>query len=130
MCAIDGAEYNDVHRITHVRARKTHVCEECTRSIAPGEVHQRLDALYEGRWILARTCAHCEAAGVFLDVLCGGYLVGGMGEELADHWDEYGTLGLGRIMVARRQHWRGVTPEQVRAWATESVERIKRSVAA
>jgi hypothetical protein len=130
MCAIDGCESNDFTDVSHPRARKAHRCCECRRTIQPGETHLLVKALYDGYWSSDRTCAHCEAAGSWLDAMCGGWLTHGLDEELADHWDEYGTLGLGRIMVARRQHWRGVTPEQVRAWATESVERIKRSVAA
>jgi hypothetical protein len=50
---------------------------------------------------------------------------------LGDHWAEgYRNVALGRLIILHQRDWQGVTPEQVAAWADESVDRITQKVAA
>lgn len=84
MCAIDGADLADFCHGEWRRAAKIHRCEECQRAIRRGERHHYLSTLFDGRWSSWRTCEHCEAAGHWMAVVCGGYLTGGLAEELVE----------------------------------------------
>jgi len=106
MCAIDDADPADVWSETTRRAAKPHTCEECSRCIQIGEQHLYVSCLYDGHWSTFRTCAHCAAAGVWMRTVCGGYLTGGLLEELQEHWDEgYRSVGFGRLIIGARHRW-------------------------
>lgn len=106
MCAIDDAEPAAVWNETTRRAAKAHTCEECSRCIHIGEHHQYVSCLHDGRWSNFRTCAHCDAAAVWMRKVCGGYLTGGLLEELVEHWHEgYRSIGFGRLIVGMRHRW-------------------------
>jgi hypothetical protein len=129
MCAVDDADPCDVWHAVYPTARKRHVCEECQRSIQTGETYRRVKMLYEGYWSESITCAHCEAAGAWMGEVCGGYLGGGLDEELREHWSEgYASILLGRLILGMRERWHhGADPvpdvERVRAVARWSMAR-------
>lgn len=121
MCSIDDAEYSTLWTNVSYRARKPHRCDECNRTIHPGETYEKWRSLYEGLWSYGKVCAHCKAAGRWLDGWCGGWLRHGLTEELGDHWAEgYHSIQLGRILVGIGRRWRdGADPIPVldrRAW--------------
>ena len=75
------AEYVDMFRETHPKGRKRYVCCECRGAITPGEIHQKIDALFEGKFYTYRTCTDCEndrnriEKGLHVDDMSGwGYL--------------------------------------------------------
>lgn len=59
MCGID-AEAPSCMWETHPRARKEHRCCECHSVIGPGEKHQLIKGVWDGRFATYRTCAICE----------------------------------------------------------------------
>jgi hypothetical protein len=42
------------------RARKPHQCEECQRTIEPGETYDRYAGTYEDQFFTFVSCAHCD----------------------------------------------------------------------
>lgn len=106
MCAIDSGDYSDIWRAETRTARKPHWCEECARRIQPGETYRYITELYDGRWATFKQCRHCVALGAWMDVLCGGYPIAGLHEELIEHWREgYASLSVGRWIVAMQKRW-------------------------
>lgn len=107
MCAVDFADPADLWNHETRTARKPHPCSDCARTIEPGERYMHHTWLYDGRWDRAKQCRHCVALGDWMEVLCGGYLVGGLMEELTEHWDEgYRSFAVGRWMIHMRRRWR------------------------
>ncbi len=107
MCAVDDCEPWDVFRKEKRTARKQHRCHECYRLITPGESYTYLTGLIDGHWHTNRCCEHCEAAGVWLEVVCGGFPIGMLREELTEHWEEgFRSIAFGRLIVGQRRGWR------------------------
>lgn len=108
MCAIDDSERYEVYCETTRRARKSHKCHECNRVIAKGETYRRTAGLYDGAWTINCVCRHCTVAATWLQMNCGGYLDGGIAEDIAEHRIDYPRLAfpLGRFVVGMRRHWR------------------------
>ena len=74
-----------VYRSAIRKARKPHVCCECGGTIAVGERHEYVTANWEGTWCDFRTCPDCVVIRCNLarrEGSCGGWLHGGMLEEL------------------------------------------------
>lgn len=106
MCAIEDADPVDVWHQETRRAAKPHTCYECARTIPRGEESEYVSALYDGRWHSWRTCQHCTAASAWMNVVCGGWLAGGLLEELVEHWHEgYRSIGMGRLIVGMQRRW-------------------------
>jgi len=99
-------------------ARKTHVCEECFRTIHPGETYHRTAGSWEGDFFTNRACAHCNVFRKHIDAADSNYnegYFGGAGEWVANGYfgasDLPGTsveqrLGLYRMARHFRDHWR------------------------
>lgn len=88
------------------KARKTHVCEECGRNIEPGETYHYYAGRWDGDFCNGKRCSHCEAVTHWLHAVCGGYMIGDLRGELAEHyWEGYG-IWLGRAVVGMRRRWR------------------------
>lgn len=87
MCMIVDEDYWAVYDATDRRARKQHVCGECGRRIAPGEVYNAAGGLdsYGSGWHHHKTCAHCDTAARWLHVVCGGWCFGARREDLGEH---------------------------------------------
>jgi hypothetical protein len=116
MCRVQYCDPWEVYSSKIRKARKEHECYECSRTICPGETYRYAAGLTEGRWDVFKLCAHCEAAGQWLQVVCHGYLYGGIGEELREHWEEeplFRSVGLARLIIGRERAW------QRTKWAAE-----------
>lgn len=111
MCRASEADPWRVYRWTRRAARKSHICYDCGRTIAAGERYHWATGLHDDNprgWEVFKLCAHCDAASEWLMVMCNGYLYGGIGEELREHWDEeYSTRspGLGRLVLGHERRW-------------------------
>lgn len=108
MCMVDDCEPCDFVTQTRPKARKAHKCHECRREISIGETYRRVAAKFDGIVDTTKTCAHCEAAGIWLEKRCGGYPIGMMREDLLAHWHEEGVheMGLGRLIVSVKRGWK------------------------
>lgn len=106
MCAIEDCEPWTVHREETRTARKPWTCGECDRTIPTGERYQFLTGLADHQWHEHRWCAHCAAAGLWLQEVCGGYPIGMLREELVEHWDEgFRSIGFARLLIGQRHGW-------------------------
>ena len=109
MCMIDDAdEHFQFYRESPKVARKDHQCYECQRVIHCGERYYYATAKSASSSIdQYHTCAHCHVAQEWLMAECGGFLSGGVGEDIHDHWLEGGHgFGLARLDVGISRKWR------------------------
>lgn len=106
MCDADFAPSWEVCTVSHPTAAVRHRCSECRRSIWPGEIYQLTKGKCDGRWDVFKTCRHCRAAVVWLEVVCGGSVYSSVFEELVEHWhDGYRSIAFGRIIVGMKNQW-------------------------
>lgn len=108
MCMIDGAETGDFETHSYPKARKPHRCGECGRTIDRGETYRRDFCTYEGSGAAYKTCRHCEVGQRWLELNCGGWLFGGVGEDVREHAAEYPSIAPGLLRVANgiRRGWK------------------------
>lgn len=106
MCAVDGAEPFKVSESAKRIARRDHTCDECERIIRAGESYSYVRGLDDYGWASYHTCRHCAAAGAWLDVMCGGYPLGGLLEEIEEYERGYGSPVLGDLLNSTRARWR------------------------
>jgi hypothetical protein len=91
---------------TYPRAVKEHVCEQCGRTIEPGESYRRQGYVWDGRMRQTKCCAQCERLSEVL------YRAGFEGDE--GGWPylpeidqgEAAHCGYGNEMRLFRFHWR------------------------
>lgn len=123
MCAIDNCEPWRVYRSEHRTARKPWSCCDCARRIPPGERYNFLTGMTDDGppWQTFRWCVHCAAVGEWLNVVCCGYPLGALRDELREHWDEgYRSVAFGRLIVAQCHGWHdGRAPVPDRAEVAE-----------
>lgn len=107
MCMIDLADPCDHYESETRTARVQHKCIECGRLISAGEKYLHSRFLQEGLWSTSKACSHCTWAAQWLVRECRGYLVGGVSEDLCDHWYEsnYRSVDLARRIVGIRRRW-------------------------
>lgn len=106
MCAIEDCESWEVVTVESRRARREHVCTECRRIIRAGETYRYVGGLTYGGWSSDKTCQHCEAMAGFMHVMCNGYPIGRLHEELVEHFrDGYASIPLGRLIACMRLKW-------------------------
>jgi hypothetical protein len=106
MCAIEDAEPWKVVRQQTRKARKPHKCRECRRFIQKGETYQFLAGLHDHGWEQWRWCAHCDAAAQWMNYVCSGYILGGLHEELCEHWqDGFRDIEFGRLISRQKHRW-------------------------
>ena len=123
MCMVDGGEPATLYRDKVVaRARKVHECAECGRTIELGEQYHTATMLYDGWWSTFASCVHCMAAEAWLKDQCGGFLHGGVLQDLQEHVDELpftepgSKVRLLRLIVGVQHGWRRITnPAQLMA---------------
>ena len=113
MCSIDDGEMPQFYNETNATARKPHKCCECDRVIPTGEKYLRIEGKWDGDFLTFKQCTHCVALYRWFQVVCGGSTLSGLAYDLVDHWDEYGELPLGRLLVLMRRKWDGATPSDV-----------------
>lgn len=76
-------EYAKVFERSYPRARKDHECYECRDTIKRGELHCRINMLFDGAWSSWRECSLCEE--IFAHFSCGR---GGVSGTLWDDLEE------------------------------------------
>ena len=110
MCMIDNGD-GMVTMIAETRpkARKQHKCAECRRQLDAGENYVRERLKFDGDLTNHRTCVHCEVVRKWLQDECGGFLFGGIRDDIEEHAAETSTYGLGvaRLAIGMRWKWRG-----------------------
>jgi hypothetical protein len=88
-------------------AKAAHRCAECGRVIEPGERYLRERYVWDGKFTVHKTCAHCEVARDWLAQECGGWLYGGVEEDIREHCFGYGYgMDLYRLAVGIAWKWR------------------------
>lgn len=108
MCMIDG----DDDRVTvlherHRTARKEHRCAECGRGIVVGEPYLVERFINDGEASTHKTCRHCEAVRGWLLSECGGWLYGGVAEDIGEHAQEgAGGLPVKLAAVGISRRWK------------------------
>lgn len=90
------------------KARKDRKCSECFRTIKVGETYEYMAGKWDGRLDTFSTCQHCLVAREWLVNECGGYVFGGVKEDLRQHWEE-------------RSHYR-------RRWGRDMLKRLAGAV--
>ncbi len=121
MCMADGCDPASVYRERVVLARKQHCCCECRRTIEPGEKYQYAFGIWDGGPPSTfHTCGHCMIAQRWLIEECGGWMFGGVEEDIADHIIGAGSVfdathgygsGPSRLVVSMRRKWRRFSEE-------------------
>lgn len=105
MCMIDnGDDETKWSRHEHRVARKHHRCDECSRTISPGEQYKFATGLSDDSVWTAKVCRHCLVAAEWLSANCSGYLYHAIHEDFAEHAG--GNLAMLRIVVGARRQWR------------------------
>lgn len=91
-------------------ARKAHKCRECGRAIESGEKYHVERFVFDGELTTHKTCAHCMVARCWLHDECGGYVFGGVEEDLREHaQDSYYAMDVKRLAVGMQWNWRTPT---------------------
>ncbi len=97
---------SDFNSTSYPRARTPHICDECRRTIDPGEHYSRTAAVWEGDFFTNRACLHCAVARYLVDEMDGYYserFYSGLGEWLGDHW--FDSVTAARLKVATDRKW-------------------------
>jgi hypothetical protein len=109
MCRIDDSDYvQELDRSTPT-ARKEHRCNECRRTIAPGETYELFKGIWDGRFAYYKTCTHCQQAREWLYRQCNGYVFTEVRDELEEHWRDEPLLRswrLARLIAGMRHQWK------------------------
>lgn len=108
MCMLDDAD-GRVNVLSEARplAKREHRCDECGRTIAPGEPYLREAFRWDGQFKSHKTCKHCEIARDWLARQCGGWLYGCVEEDIREHCFGHGYgMGLYRLAVGMAWKWR------------------------
>jgi len=106
MCMIEDAEFCTIWNVTNPKARKSHTCTECGRTIEAAEQYMRIESLYDGFWSTQRVCSHCKVGADWLTKECHGFLAGGILEDIRQHAEEYRSFGLWRIIAGSDLKWK------------------------
>ncbi len=110
MCMVDDCD----DFVTTVRdgswhtARKAHKCAECRRQIGIGERYHSEAFVFDGKFTVHKTCAHCMVARQWLRDECGGWMYGGVEEDVREHCTngyQY-PVGVYRLAIGMHQRWR------------------------
>lgn len=109
MCQIDQCDPCAFFTTVTPKARRTHRCAECGRTIEPGEIYHRTSYGRDGSVETNKACSHCGAAREWLNKHCGGWVTEALNEDLHEHWNEgYRVDSLGRLLVGMRNKWQWV----------------------
>jgi len=107
MCMVETADetVNMLYDAT-VTARKNHKCSECSRVIAKGEQYLLERYAFDGEITTSKTCAHCQVVREWLQRECGGWLFGGVAEDIHEHAreGEYG-FGVKKLSIGMSMKW-------------------------
>lgn len=115
MCMADSADgYCETLQRSMRKAAKAHRCNECHRQIPVGESYLYEYTKFDGETQSHRTCQHCLVARQWLMENCGGWLYGGVQEDIQDHADTkmYG-FGVKLLAMGMERMW---TRKDGRMW--------------
>ena len=104
MCMADYGDGPEFWREKSQTARKGHHCEECGRSILPGEAYWYGFGKQDGHTYGSKTCTHCHVASQWLIRNCNGFLYSAVIEDFGAH--ATANLPMLRIVVGARRKWR------------------------
>lgn len=106
MCITDY-EQPSFYTCENRKARKEHRCHECYRVISSGEQYQHVRGVWYGEPWTYKTCAHCLVGQRLLRDECGGFLHGGIYEDLTEHIHELlpWSMKAARLVVGMRRKW-------------------------
>jgi len=76
-------DFEQVSSTSNPRARKTHVCCECHRTINIGEQYELYKGLWDGNWDAYKTCIDCKSVR---DVLFCSWTYEIMWDDIADQF--------------------------------------------
>lgn len=108
MCMVDDDCMPEFYTERRPKARKQHRCGECRREIEPGERYMSANGKMDGEIFYEKMCLQCANAADLLNTYCGGYLFGGVAEDLSAHicytlpW----RMQAARAVVGMRRQWR------------------------
>jgi hypothetical protein len=129
MCAV-GDECVEMLSSRSPVARKQYRCDECGRDIGIGERYQRDAYVFDGYFYDHIACGHCVAARRWLEVVCNGWVFGGVLADLSDHLAESWATSAMLVRVVRysRRRWRRhdgglVDVAEVKEWVGEASAR-------
>jgi len=107
MCMIDDAEPSEFYSERRPVAKKNHTCDECGRTILPGEKYYSSSGKHEGYFCYSKMCAHCEIGANLLITHCGGFVWEGVLDDLVEHIHESlpWSRTAAKIVVAARRKW-------------------------
>lgn len=108
MCMVDFSD--GTITVLHERyptARIAHKCNECNRAISPGEKYMVERYVFDGDAKTHKTCAHCCVVRQWLASECGGWMYGGLHEDISEHGDDphYG-VGVKMLSVGMDRKWK------------------------
>src|SRR4051812_27618700 len=106
MCMIDDSDGNVtmLSERTPV-ARIAHKCAECARDIRPGERYTVERFVFEGSLSAHKTCGHCLRVREWLRDECGGWLFGGIEEDIREHAAEGYGIAVKMMAVGMARCW-------------------------
>ena len=106
MCMIETADgVSQVLQESKRKARKEHKCSECGRKIRIGERYLYETTLFDGEIEYHKTCAHCQVCRAWLTSNCGGWLYGGIEEDIMEHAHDYRRKDLIRLRWGMGRFW-------------------------
>jgi hypothetical protein len=109
MCNVDY-DRPDFYVQDQRRARREHKCGECGRTIAKGEFYVRSSGKWDGLCNSFKHCEHCAVLAAWLERECGGYMHGGIIEDIGEHLSEYRVPAVGfslaRLYVMAGRDWK------------------------
>ncbi len=111
MCAVDY-DVADVYYQKDRKSRKEHTCTECHRTIKKGEMYRYTFGVWERQVSTFRTCSNCLLPQEWLQKECGGFLHGGLEEEIEEHAVEYKKMFLYRWLIGIRRKWKNKSHEK------------------
>lgn len=127
MCMIDYAERCTVLSDTEPTARKAHRCDECHRIIEPGEKYKNESLLMDGQASTHKTCRHCLRVREWLCDECGGWVYGGVEEDIREHsWEGYG-VAVKMMAAGMERKWKR---RDGRMWRLPSLPKVSGHAAA
>lgn len=123
MCSID-VDPPEFFNSKTVTARKSHKCDECARDILDGEVYTNAIGKWDGTFSAFKTCSHCTVLQKWLRRECGGFLYGGLSDEMEEHAREYQSFWLWRGLASMRKKWRTKDGQMMRVFSLENSPQI------
>lgn len=106
MCLIDYCDERVlVLHERHHTAKIAHKCNECQRTINPGETYMVERYILDKETKTHKTCTHCELVRDWLKAECGGFVYAGIEEDICEHAGEGYGIAVKMMAVGIRRCW-------------------------